>query len=80
MEIIGIYKIGDIVQTGCPPVGRRHDGVGRIKSVGICTAEIGFRPDQPNHTTTVSLGIMYQVGSRRFLEEQLTPVRKNKCN
>jgi len=42
--------------------------VGRIKSVGICTMEL--------HGDTLSLGIMYEVGTRQFLEEQLRIKRK----
>lgn len=61
------YKVGDIVQTPYLIVGQRHDGIGRIKSVGICTAEL----DGIIH----ALGIMYEVGSRQFLEGQLKPVR-----
>ena len=61
------YKVGDIVQTPYSIVGRRHDGVGRIKSVGVCTMEL--------RGNCLSLGIMYQIGSRQFLEEQLKPIR-----
>lgn len=61
------FKVGDLVQTPYSIVGQRHDGVGRIKSVGICTVELDHH--------TISLGVMYQVGSREFLEKQLKRVR-----
>ena len=62
------FKVGDFVQTPYSIVGQRHDGRGFIKSVGVCEMELDGN--------CLSLGIMYEVGTRQFLEEQLVRVRR----